>query len=269
MLQEDDFLRGLSHDNNDKVGILYDALQDKADVVIPNKKLHIAASKNDVSEIRHLVSEGIPVDVRGQAGMTPLSVASGFGHIEAIDTLLELGANINAPDVVGRSPLVYAVVSGQSRAVEHLLNKNAKVNQGDIMDDAPILFAVRHNHLNIFHILVSRGADLMSKTVQGWTLLHTAIFFREVKDRAHMIEAILDAVGDDWPEPGIINWPTPIAEASPLHWAAFYGRTDAVNVLVDRGASLTSINEDGELPIHVAARVNHKNAFLKLRDANP
>ena len=264
------FLKAPSYDKSDQVGILYEALGDKAGAIL-NPKLHIAASENDVSKIKYLISSGVPVDIRGQAGMTPLSVAAGYGHIEAIDVLLELGADINAPDALGRSPLSYAAVGGHDRAIEHLLENNAEIDQADIMNITPIMEAVRYDHQNVVRVLASHGADLMSKNILGWTLLHTAIFYLEVVDRVDMVETILDTVRTfaNWPEPGIINWPTPVAKASPLHWAVFYGRTDVVDVLLQRGASLTSINEDGELPIHVAARGDQKDAFLKLKDANP
>ncbi len=264
----DDFLKTPSYDNNDKVGILYDALGDKAET-IPYTKLHIAALQGDILKIRYLVSNGMKVDVRGQMGVTPLSAAAAYGHIDAIDVLLELGADINAPDVLGYSPLTYAAASGHSRAVEHLLRNNVEVNQASLMDVTPIMFAVRFNHLSVFRILASHGADLTSKDIQGRTLLHSAIIFPEVRDRVSMVKAILDATAlVDWPEPGIINWPTRLAEASPLHWVAFYGRTDVVNVLLLRGASLTTLNEDGELPIHVAARVNQVDIFLMLKNSN-
>ena len=171
--------------------------------------------------------------------------------------------------MLGRSPLVYAVIGGQSRAVEHLLKKNAEINQVDLMGAAPVISAVRYNHLNIFRILASHGADLTSRDIQDWTLLHVAIAFPEVEDRVNMVKAILDATAlVDWPEPGIINWPTHLAEASPLHFAAFYGRIDVVSVLLEEEASLTSINEDGELPIHVAARVDQVDIFLMLMNSD-
>ena len=263
---KDAFLRTPSYDSSDKIGILYDTLGDKAEEAILNKPLHIAASENNITEIKKLVSSGMKVDVRGQTGATPLSIAAGFGHIDAINALLELGADVNAPDILGRSPLVYAVVASQNRAVQHLLARGAEVNQADIAGVTPVMFAVRYSHISIFRILTSQGADLTGVNVQGWTLLHSAVIF-PIKDLADMIEAILDAVADDWPE--IINLATPVAEASPLHWAVYYGRVDAVNVFIRRGASLTSINEDGELPIHVAARVDQMDIFLMLKNSNP
>ena len=264
--QRDVLLRDPSPENVNQVALLYNNLWDKADTV-RNTYLHLAASKNDIPAIRYLVSNGIPVDVWGQTGATPLGVASASAHIQAIDVLLELGADINAPDAVGNSPLFYGVVSGQTHIVEHLLRKGADINQANLVDVTPIIAAVRHELQDIFRILASHGANLMSTNINGWTLLHETVIDPAVTDRVGMVETILDTV-IDWPEPGIINWPEPVGGASPLHWAAYYGHTDVIEILLQRGASLTSTNKDGELPIHVAARADQKDAFLKLRDAN-
>ena len=167
---KDTFLRYPSPDNNNAVAVFYNHLLDRAEV--PYKALHIAASQGDTSRIRHLVSMGSPVDIRGREGMTPLNVAGAFGHIEAIDVLLELGADINAPDAVGNSPLISAIVNDQGDAVEHLLNKDANIDQLNIVDETPIMFAVRHDRQEIFRILASRRANLMSTNMQGWTFLH-------------------------------------------------------------------------------------------------
>ena len=140
--QRDTLIKNPSPDNVNQASLLFNNLWDKADAVL-NTHFHLAASKNDISAIRRFVSNGIPVDIRGQTGATPLSVAAAFGHIQAIDVLLELGADVNAPDALGRSPLFYAVVSGQIHVVEYLLRKNADINHTSIADETPIIFAVR------------------------------------------------------------------------------------------------------------------------------
>ena len=215
-----------------------------------------------------VTNKGMPVDALGQFGMTSLSVAAAFGHINAIDALLNLGADINAPDATGNSPLISPIISGQIQSVEHLLEKGANIDQANIADETPIMFAVRHGRPEIFRILASRGAYLMGTNTQVWTLLHVAINELEMTDRVGMVETILDTVVD-WLEPGIVNWPEPITGNFPLHWAVWHGRVDVINVLLQRGAYLDAKNNDGEVPLHVAARANQKDVFLKLKDANP
>ena len=261
-------LRIPSFDNSDRVVLIYNDLYEKSRT-IPNIKLHDAASEGDTSLINFFVTDkGMSVDALGQFGMTPLSVAAAFGHINAIDALLNLGADINAPDAIGNSPLISAITDGEIPSVEYLLEKGANIDQANIADETPIMFAVRHGRPEIFRILASRGVSLTHTDVTLKTILHRALIHSETPDRVGMVETILDTVVD-WPEPGIVNWPEPILGGFPLHWAAYHGYVDIVDVLLERGARLDAKNKDGELPIHVAARAGQKEAFLKLKDANP
>ena len=223
--------------------------------------------RGDISKIRSIISKGMPVDVRGQGGMTPLSVAAMFGHIEAIDALLDLGADIKALDTVGNSSLIYAVSKSQADVVEHLLKKGADINKANLLDETPIMFAVKVGDQDMFRTLVSHGANLMSIDIKGWTLLHLATIYRRIPNRIGMIETILDTI-TTWPEPGIINWPDIVSVDSPLHWAASKGRTDVINVLLKEGANLRVENKDGELPIHVAACFDQLEAFEMLIGVN-
>lgn len=49
---------------------------------------------------------------------------------------------------------------------------------------------------------------------------------------------------------------------TPLHWAAYSGRTETVKPLVEAGADINSRNEDGLTPLHVAASRGHLD-FIK------
>ena len=260
-------LRVPSFDNSDRVVFIYKDLFNKSNT-ISNTNLHNAAAAGDTSLINFFVTDkGMPVDVKGRLGMTPLSVAATFFYINAIDVLLNLNADINAPGATGNSPLISAVISGQIQAVEYLLEKGANIDQANIADETPIMFAVKYGFPGIFRLLASRGANLMVTNIQGWTLLHVAINERRLIDRVGMVETILDTVVD-WPEPGIVNWPEPISEGSPLHWAVWHGRADVIDVLLERGARLDAKNKDGELPIHIAARLDNVDAFLLLKNTD-
>ncbi len=247
--QREIFLRVPSSDNVDKLNKNYNDLWEKSDS-IPNTELHIAAYESDIFAIRFLISNGMPIDILGRRGVTALSVAAMYGRINAIDFLLDLGANVNAPDVVGTPPLHYAAGDGHIGAALRLLERGADINQANLVDETAIMSSVRGEY----------------QDMQDWTLLHMAIIYPEVTDRAGMVEAILD-LDNIWP--AIINWPEPVYSGTPLHWAAYEGDIDVINVLLEKGAVLTSVNKDGEIPLHVAAREDQVDAFLMLRDANP
>ena len=260
------FLRKPSHENVDRLTKTFNDIADKSED-FPNKELHKAVIDGDLHKIPHLVlSEG--VDVEGKRGARPLSLAAAKGDIHAINLLLALGADINAPDAIGNSPLMYAVEVGQIQTVEHLLNRDADINMANLYGDTPLMYAVAHGHQNIFRMLAARGASLTLTGVTVKTILHKALIHSETTDRLSMVKTILDTVGNNWPEPGIINWPEPIYGGAPLHWAAVKGYSDVIDFLIERGARLDVKNKEGEYPIHVAARANQKDAFAVLMYAN-
>ena len=262
---KDDFLINSSSDNINKLTKSYNDLLEKADAT-PNTELHIAVSRGDISAIRFLISNGVPVDILGRGGATSLSIAAMFGRVNVVDFLLDLGASINASDVLGLSPLSRAANTDQIDVAVRLIERGANIDQLTLMHETPIMVAVSGGRQYMFHALASYGASLMNTDIQGWTLLHIAIIYPEVVDRASMVKGIL-GLDKIWLD--IIDQPDTVYGASPLHWAAFYGHTDVIRVLLQRGALLTSINKDGELPIHVAARNNQKEAFSILRCADP
>ena len=266
--QRDEFWKVPSYNNVDRLMLLYHNLYKKTDAMF-NPPLHIAAQAADLSEINRLVFKGMPVDIRGQRGVTPLAVAATYDHVNAIDLLLDLGADINAPDAIGLSPLSYAALRGNISATRRLLERRANINHRNLLNETPIVYAVRSGNINMFRTLASMGASLTLTDVRGFTLLYIAIFYPEVKNRTAMIEIILDKTANWQPKPEIINRPEPVYGATPLHLAAYKGYTDVIEILLQRGASLTTINKRGEFPIHVAARSDQAGAFLMLRDADP
>lgn len=50
--------------------------------------LWTAAREGDAARIRHLIAEGVDVNVRNKDGWTPLHIATQYGHTEAMRTLI-------------------------------------------------------------------------------------------------------------------------------------------------------------------------------------
>lgn len=230
---------------------------------IPFSPLHRAAYRGKIASINRLVEvDKIPVDIRGELGKPPLSEAASMGRVYAIRRFLDLGADVNAPDVVGRTPLSYAAIFRQVNAIHTLLDGGADIDRPAISGMSPIMEAIKHGNLRAFRALRLRGASLRM-WVGSMTALHIAVIYRETRSRPRIIGIILDE------EPTLIGEKDLDTQATALHWAAFNGYTDAIAMLLERGALPAEVNADGETPLHVAARVDQVEAFLMLKESYP
>eukprot|EP00904_Undaria_pinnatifida_P001089 jgi/Undpi1/10981/HiC_scaffold_30.g13282.m1 len=65
--------------------------------------LHLAAETGAAGLLRMLCDAGAPLEIASCTWDTPLTLATYFGHIEAVEELLSLGANANAVDEDGQA----------------------------------------------------------------------------------------------------------------------------------------------------------------------
>jgi hypothetical protein len=71
--------------------------------------MHSAALSGNVDELYHLIEKGLDVDARDDVGDTPLMLAVGRGHDEAILLLSAHGADLHARNSLGLSAFEYAI----------------------------------------------------------------------------------------------------------------------------------------------------------------
>jgi ankyrin repeat protein len=88
--------------------------------------LLIASFRGDKAMVKDLLDAGTNVNVKDEAGRTPLTEAAWNGHTETIKLLLERGADPNIKKNDGQTALSLALARGKKEAVEALKNAKAK-----------------------------------------------------------------------------------------------------------------------------------------------
>uniref|UniRef100_A0A0P5ALS6 No mechanoreceptor potential C n=1 Tax=Daphnia magna TaxID=35525 RepID=A0A0P5ALS6_9CRUS len=132
--------------------------------------LHLASYSGDENVVRLLLnSAGVTVDQpSAQNGFTALHLACRGGHGAVAGLLLSRSTGLlTTPDGHGRSPLHVAAAHGHGRIVELLLGQGADVNAADKAGWTALHLAARAGHLAMVQLLLDSGATPRSCNDNG------------------------------------------------------------------------------------------------------
>jgi ankyrin repeat protein len=235
-----------------------------------------AARENDLPEVERLLSVGAHVDAKGKFdGVTPLHMACYRGHVQVVKDLREHGADIELEDCVGRTPLHWACLNGHVAVVIELLSPNdsngatsrgANIEAKDYDGDTPLHKASWRGHLPVVKALVRGGAKILARNNYGGLPIHEAVRRGKSEVSKYLFQELyattrrlpLHELLEDLTWIGDPN----SSDVPPLHKALHRNVLDTDDVVeileffVGRNpdALLSSRDQDGSLPLHVACR---------------
>ena len=151
-----------------------------------------------------------------------------------------LGCSVDVMDGAGMTPLQWLVVEGHNEVVEWIIDEvGAEVDMRDKRYGQTALhFAATKDQAVVAKQLLERGADAMALDRAGYTPLHAAARAGAVHVAALLAEARPDAVDARGPR-----------AQTPLHRAAFWGRTELCAALLAAGADRGALDADGAEPV--------------------
>lgn len=132
-------------------------------------KLIKLIQKGKKEQAQTLIDQGLPLDIYGEYGITPLFWFIAKNNLAATELTLELGADPNLPERQhGNTPLI-KVTGGATKYdvwLTLLLEHGADPNIVDHMDRPPLFRAVAGSSLSQLEILLKYGANvnLLDKT---------------------------------------------------------------------------------------------------------
>ena len=131
-------------------------------------------------------------------GTTQLVRAAALNNLPGVRRLLALGARADLCDEGGYSPLWWATHLGLEHVAEALLDgdtsrpgSGAFVDLADFRRVTPLMDACYQGHVGIVRLLLSRGASLALRTVEGGSALTSSV----QRDRADVLELLSAAPG--------------------------------------------------------------------------
>lgn len=157
-------------------------------------------------------------------------------------------------DILGWSILHYAVQRDKEHIVAIFLEAGMDPNPVDIAGWPPLHYICgdKNGSVSIISALLHYGADTGIRGVSdGIVSLHRAA--------NKYIAALLVNSGADVEAQGS-------GKRRPLHHAAFHGREDVVQLLLDKGAYTRTRDDYGRTPLHLAMICRHFGTISKLVD---
>ena len=94
---------------------------------------------------------------------------------EAIKLIIAAGANPNLPNLWENTPLFAATVNNNAPAASALLDLGAEINFKDRVGSTALFNSITHASDDILELLLQRGADYTSYTLQGNSILHQTV----------------------------------------------------------------------------------------------
>ena len=114
----------------------------REDILMDEKKLHIAAENNKTDEAKQLLASGmVNVDVQCK-NRTPLLIAAKEGNWEMAKILIENGANPEVADLNGRTPLHRAAFGVRSEVAQLLIECGAEIDKGPYLNSVCKIFGI-------------------------------------------------------------------------------------------------------------------------------
>jgi ankyrin repeat protein len=212
-----------------------------------------------VSIVRQLLVSGVDVNARQKDGWTSLHWAAFTGRVEVAQVLFDHGANAKLETEGGETAL-HTVSRGEFDSQEQgvstarlLLERGVDVNAREKYGRTSLHYAAFEGRVEVAQVLLDHGANANLETNVGETALHL-VSRGEYNFEEHGV-----GIARMLLEHGVDVHARNKFYATALHLAAFRGRPEIVQLLLDHGANPNAENEKGRTPLDSVTRGKYKS----------
>ncbi|CAH8498150.1 unnamed protein product [Schistosoma curassoni] len=202
----------------------------------------------DTDDLQNLL-QTFNIHSRDADNNTLLHHACLLGNVKAVRLLLDSGVHANASNIDGQTPICDAALSGSAEIISLLLRSKVDVNPPSYWG-SPLIYATQNESINAMKVLIDAGASLNSPERNGLCPLHIAI-----QRRFYAGVYLLLSKGAD-PNCGV-------RLTTPLHMAAKLNDVDITYLLLEFGASPTSLDKENRTPIDYVPNTSPVYQLLK------
>ncbi|XP_065224861.1 uncharacterized protein LOC135848789 [Planococcus citri] len=241
--------------------------------------LHIASQEDNLEIVKYLVSKGCNIHAKNSSGSKPIHIAAREGLKDIVEFFLSKGLKVDECGHKNQTLLHYAVMKNASEVVKFLISEGADINVKDNVGSTPLHTAALHFSADVIRVLLENGAvynpvdnqslkplDVMNEA-NGVFDTSTGKFMETVKNE-HLLnlfvstENLFQAVKEENPSAvksaiklgAFINAKNAYTETTPLHYAAWKGCVQVIDILLENKANPNLVCSKKYTPLHYAAK---------------
>ena len=223
-----------------------------------------AAERGSLPHVKLFIENGAEVDKPNNLGNSPLWIASAKKYPCIMTELLDCGADVNKTNLKGNPPIYSICQRGTKKFAELLLSRGANLEHINENGDTLVLLCCRngqHEILEIFLNYVDPEFVDRKAHIDGFN----AIFASVEADKPECIKVLKDYGVNCEQKTDEDN--AILAGATPLHLAAYYGRTASAKMLLTEcKVDVNSLDMNGQTPLHIAVIQGHIDIITLFRN---
>jgi ankyrin repeat protein len=145
------------------------------------------------------------------------------------------------------TPLTAAAKQGDVATIKELLNKGAKVDEPNVgkWSATPLYWSLSNCQYEAAELLLKKGANANSAESFGLAPLHLAVCCKDAD--LSFIEHLIQKGAD-------VNFKNTSDGWRSIHYAISCGSDDMARLLIEKGANVNAIADDGTTPLILAAK---------------
>ncbi len=214
--------------------------------------LHRAVEKGSLPHVKLMIKRKAYIEARNELGNTALWLACAKKYPCIIEELLDCGADVNAVNLKGNPPMYPVCQVGPLKVAEMLLIRNASADVMNANGDTLVLIATRNGQAEILELLLRYVGKVFAghkAHIDGFN----AVFASVEANRVNCID-VLHRYRMDYSQRTAKDNAI-LADATPLHLAAYYNRVEACQKLMEIGVEIDAESGDDILrttPLQIA-----------------
>lgn len=210
-----------------------------------------AVKGKDLAKVKALIAaEPSLVNMKDQAGNTPLHHAAIGGSAAIAESLLSAGADIDAPNAQQNTALIESVINGNDDVSTLLIEKGADIRRRNFSGSTALHAAALRDRVKVAELLIRKGIEVDGRDAAGFTPLNV---LARVTNNAEMARLLIGKGADVNAQDN--------RHTTPLNNAGIYGHPDIINLLLDHGADFDGAGELAGRLIDRAAELGSERLF--------